>query len=423
MKWVTLLLTLHLLFFMGSCEKGNGVTEKTEPIEIILTSAQTKVADNGNTVAFTYLANISEQEALENKRKNVMISPFSLNLAMAMCWNGADGQTKEQIKNTLGFVGNTDDDVNSFFKKMIETLPKTDPSVKLSIANSIWQHKDFAVLESFMDTNKKWFNASVQSLDFRNGNSVNIINDWCSNNTNGMIKKIIDEIKPNEVLFLINALYFKAPWKNEFKTEKTTMQPFHLRDGSSKNVSTMNQEITCQYSEGTRYRAATLPYGNEAFNMTFILPNDGYLPEDLFTLLEPISSTTNVWSTIINNKSLNKLDIYLPKFKFEYEIEFNDILKKMGITDAFSASLANFSRIAQIQPPYNNLVISKVIQKTAIEVNEKGSEAAAVTSVGIGVTSVGPNKNEFRVNRPFIFVISEKHTSTILFAGKVEIPS
>ncbi|MFA6769959.1 MAG: serpin family protein [Bacteroidales bacterium] len=404
--------------FINSCEKVNNGANKTEPIEIILTSAQTKIADNGNTVAFTYLANISEQEILDNKRENVMISPLSLNLAMAMCWNGADGQTKEQIKNTLGFVGNTDQDVNSFFKKMIETLPKTDPSVKLSIANSIWQHKDFAVLESFLATNKKWFNASIQSLDFRNSNSVNIINDWCSNNTNGMIKKIIDEIKPNEVLFLINALYFKAPWKNEFKEEKTTMQPFYLRDGSSKNVSTMNQEVTCQYSEGTNYRAATLPYGNEAFNMTIILPNEEHLPEDLFTILEATSPTTNSWSTIINDKTATILDIYLPKFKFEYEIEFNDILKKMGITDAFIAGLANFSRISSER----ELIITKVLQKTAIEVNEKGSEAAAVTSVGVGVTSM-PLKNKFRVNRPFVFVISEKQTSAILFAGKVEIPS
>lgn len=196
------------------------------------------------------------------------------------------------------------------------------------------------------------------------------------------------------------------------------MQTFYLRDGGSKNISTMNQELTCQYSEGRRYRAATLPYGNQAFNMTIILPKEGFLPEDLFTLLEPISSTTNNWSIIINDKRTSKLDLFLPKFKFDYEIEFNDIFKKMGITDAFIPKLANFSRISSEQ----ELVISKVLQKTAIEVNEKGSEAAAVTSVGTGVTSMPP-KNEFRVNRPFVFVISEKFTGTILFAGKVEVPS
>ncbi|MFA5642339.1 MAG: serpin family protein, partial [Bacteroidales bacterium] len=154
------------------------------------------------------------------------------------------------------------------------------------------------------------------------------------------------------------------------------------------------------------------------FNMTIILPKEGFLPEDLFSLLEPISSTTNNWRNIINDKRTSKLDLFLPKFKFDYEIEFNDILKKMGITDAFIPKLANFSRISSEQ----ELVISKVLQKTAIEVNEKGSEAAAVTSVGIGVTSMPP-KNEFRVNRPFVFVISEKFTGTILFAGKVEVPS
>ena len=416
MKWVILFMTLPLL--ANSCEKEKSATEKKDPIEIILTSAETKIANNCNNIAFSYLANISKQEALDNKRENVMISPLSLNLAMAMCWNGAHGQTKEQIKNTLGFVGNTDQDVNSFFKKMVETLPKTDPSVKLSIANSIWQHNNFSVLESFLATNKKWFNASVQSLDFRNSNSVNVINNWCSDNTNGMIKKILEDIKPNEVLFLINALYFKAPWTDKFKEENTAMQTFYLRDGGSKNVSTMNQELTCQYSEGTRYRAATLPYGNQAFNMTIILPKEGFLPEDLFSLLEPISSTTNNWRNIINDKRTSKVDLFLPKFKFDYEIEFNDILKKMGITDAFIPKLANFSRISSEQ----ELVISKVLQKTAIEVNEKGSEAAAVTSVGIGVTSMPP-KNEFRVNRPFVFVISEKFTGTILFAGKVEMPS
>lgn len=165
MKWVILFMTLPLL--ANTCEKEKSATEKKDPIEIILTSAETKIANNCNNIAFSYLANISKQEALDNKRENVMISPLSLNLAMAMCWNGAHGQTKEQIKNTLGFVGNTDQDVNSFFKKMVETLPKTDPSVKLSIANSIWQHNNFSVLESFLATNKKWFNAGQISLKKR----------------------------------------------------------------------------------------------------------------------------------------------------------------------------------------------------------------------------------------------------------------
>ncbi len=426
MKWGILFIAFTFVLNIQSCEKGKSTPEKSEPIEILLTSGETKVASHGSSIAFTYLANIAQQETIDNKYKNVMISPLSLNFAMAMCWNGADGQTKEQIKNTLGFAGSSDEEVNGYFKKMAETLPKTDPSVKVSIANSIWYDKSFPIQENFNTINKKWFNASVQSLDFGNSNSVNIINNWCSDNTNGMIKKIIDEIEPLEVLFLVNALYFKAPWKNEFKEAKTKLLPFYLRNGSSLSASTMNQEISCPYSEEANYRTATLTYGNGAFNMTIILPNEGLLPEDLYSALNIPANTSTPsnsdisanWDAIVNSKDSVKLDIFLPKFKFEYELEFNNILIKMGIKDAFNPTLANFSKISQ-----EKISISKVLQKTAIDVNEKGSEAAAVTSVSFRVTSVGPNKNEFRVNRPFLFVISEKQTGAILFAGKVENPN
>ncbi len=416
MKWFSFTICLVVLN-AASCEKETTLNETTEPPVIMLTSGETKVSSNGNLLAFEFLDMITQDQATSGEIKNVMISPLSLNLAMAMAWNGAQGNTKEQIKDALGFTGITDQDINGYFRKMMETLPFADALSKVHIANSIWYHNEFPVKPGFLQTNNTWFKAYASALDFQNktAESLNTINSWCSKNTNGMIDKILDKIANNEVMFLINALYFKAPWKDKFNKTDTAPMTFELSNGEKSIVPAMFKSMKTENFQGEGFNSITLPFGNGTFKASIILPTDG---TDLERLCQIIASGNN-WENITSMSRTSQVDIYLPKFKFEYDLEFNDLLKGIGITDAFDNN-ANFTGIAEY--PVGALRISKVLQKTAIEINEEGGEAAAVTSIGFELTSAGPDKQVFRADKPFLFAIWEQSTNAILFAGKVEDP-
>lgn len=411
MKCRVIVLCLFVLY-SASCAKGpkpGEESENTQPAPVIeLTPGEARVASSGNSIAFKLLGMIEEEG-------NFMISPLSLNFAMAMAWNGAAGNTAGQIQKALGFPQESPFDVNLYFKKLSAALPSADPASLLFIANSVWYKSDFPVKEGFLQINKQWFNALVTPLDFsKEQESLKAINEWCSKNTDKKIDKILDQIKPNEVMFLVNALYFKAPWKTKFDPKSTLPLKFNLDGGGSVDVPAMHKRFMVEYNKGEKYRAVTLPFGNGAFKMTIILPGEELGVADLYAEL----ATAGAWENITQKSDSAQLGIYLPKFKFSTTLEFNDKLKMLGITDAFDGN-ANFSNIADY--PQGDLRISKVLQKTVIEINEEGGEAAAVTSVGFDLTSVNPDR-DFRANKPFLFVIWEQSTGTILFTGKVANP-
>ncbi|MDP3451434.1 MAG: serpin family protein [Bacteroidales bacterium] len=410
------IITLVICALTASCEKNGIADSGKKPVEISLTASETKVAESGNNNSMRIFSSILENDSKSGNPENIIISPLSLNIALAMAWNGAEGVTKNEIQNTLGFDGYSEADVNNYFKKMLETLPKTDPTVKLAIANSIWHDKALPVLKGFLEKNSNYFYATIESLDFASPLSPGIINKWCSDKTEGVIKEVIEKIEPETVMFLINALYFKAPWSIKFDKKDTRQSPFYLSDGKITDVPTMSLiNKSFNYYESSQLKAISLKYGNGAFNMTIILPGSGQSVNEIGKLLK----SDGFWNTIINGMKETKIDIYLPKFKFDYKTEFNSSLKEMGMVVPFDPYLADFSKIANVKP--QNLYISKVFQKAAIEVDEEGSEAAAVTVVGFGVTSV-PIKKEFRADKPFIFAITESTTGTILFMGKVSKP-
>ncbi len=398
---------------LTSCEKSDPDTNL--PVVIQLNSGEAFVAQASNVTAPKLLDEIMKQEKKDDEFKNVIISPFSLNIALAMTWNGAAGTTKSQMQEFLGFAGSSEDHVNNYFKKMQDALPKSDKKVKLSVANSIWYRNQLQVKEPFKTKNRNFFYASIEGLNFASPASVNTINNWCSTKTNGLIDQIIETIDESAVMYLINALYFKGEWSKPFSTSQTTHNPFYKRDGTTTNVVTMYLSGHMEYYENNGYKYLSLPYGNGSFKMSFILPPQGtHLSDAAEELLKPAT-----WERIFSGLSQVNTDIFIPKFKFAYEIKFNDILDELGIKDAFNPNVADFSGIAEVSP--QRLFISNVIQKAVIDVNEKGSEAAAVTAVEVMVTSA-PIKKEFRANRPFFFAITETSTSTILFMGKVEDP-
>ncbi len=416
MKGVFIITTIIISVLTVSCEKSGVTDSGKEPIEISLTTAETQVAESVNVNALRLFSLILENDLKSGTPENILISPLSLNIALAMAWNGAAGVTKNEIQSTLGFEGYTETDINNYFKKMVETLPKTDPGVKLSLANSIWHDKGLIVLNGFREKNSNFFYAAIESLDFANPSSPGIINKWCSDNTEGIIKDVIDKIDPETVMFIINALYFKAPWSIKFDKKDTKISHFYLSDGKIADVQMMSlRDKSFGFYESDQLKAVSLKYGNGAYNMIVILPGSGKSVYETASFI----SKPGFWSSFVNLLSETKIDIYFPKFAFDYKTNLNSPLMEMGMTTPFNPFLADFSLIANVKP--NNIFISKVFQKAAIEVDEEGSEAAAVTVVEVGVTSF-PVKKEFRADKPFLFAITESTTGTILFMGKVNKP-
>jgi serpin B len=410
------------LLLLCSCNKsiskvnpGDDPNHGGDPVIITLSANQSKISSGGNINSINLFSLIVDDQLKSGKNSNIIISPLSLYIALAMTWNGAEGETKTEIQRFLGLEGLTEIEVNEYFKKLLDALPVTDPKAKLSIANSIWHDNGLAVLSEFKKNNSTYFNSEVNPLDFKNSGSVDIINKWCSDKTNGIIKKIIEQIQSDEVMFLINALYFKAPWSAPFDKDKTTTSPFVLASGSTVNTPMMSKTESMVYSENSDFKTLKLGYGNGSFSMVLILPSGNKSIKDITGIIREPS----VWSSIIDNKLTSKVDIKIPRFKFEYENRLDPFIKTLGINRAFNASESELNKIANVGT--EKLYISRIRQKAAIETNEEGSEAAAVTAIGVGVTSA-PVLKEFYANRPFIFAITENSTNTVLFIGKVENP-
>jgi serpin B len=397
-----------------SCESAvNEENNLSEPIKIVLTETELHMSQEGNAFAANLFATVKEHG---KEQENMLISPLSLNMALAMVWNGAGGETKQSIQKAMGMGNYPPSEVNGYFKKLREALLKTDPMVKLAIANSIWSRKGFPVKPDFYNINREWYNAEVRELDFSAANAPDIINQWCSDNTNGLIDKMIDEIPNDLMMYLINALYFKGEWANGhgFVAEKTANELFYKEDGSPIEVKMMQQNSELGYFSDELLSATALPYGNKAFSMVFILPNQGVSFDAVLNQLKQV----DYWNKCMYPSGNYDVNLYIPSFKFEYETSLNETLRQLGMEIAFS-SLADFSGISDVA-----LAISTVKQKAVIEVNEEGSEAAAVTVVEMVYTTIQtePQPITFKANRPFLFAIKENSTGTVLFMGKIGNP-
>jgi len=404
-------------FLLSSCDKNNPQTDETitDPIVIQLNSAETNIAVADKDFAMDFFSRAYEQNANGAKKENMMVSPFSLSTALAMVWNGANGETKTAIQNALGFPNYTATDLNGYYKKMREALLSTDPSVKLAIANSIWYRKGSTVNNEFLETNKTWFKAQTEAIDFTLPTAVSIINKWCSDNTNGLIKDVLKEISPYDMMFLLNALYFNGTWAEgyAFKESETKPASFKKADGTSVSVNMMNNKTKMLYFTDETLSAINLPYGNGAFSMMLMLPQDNVSMPAMVTKLK----SPSYWHNLMNSRISKEVTIQVPKFKIEYNANFNEVLKQMGMAIAFDPVHADFSKIFPLDQTY----ITKVDQFTYIDVNEKGTEAAAVTIIGVGVTSYTPPVL-FIANHPFVFAICEKSTGCVLFMGLVGNP-
>lgn len=369
-----------------------------------LTKDESAVVSKANTFGLGLFARMSA----DAPRANVFISPFSVSMALGMTLNGAAGDTRTAMQSTLGFAGMSDSAVNASYRGIIDLMRTLDPKVRFDIANSIWTRQGFPVLEAFLETNRRAFDAECAELDFDSPAAVTTINNWVKTKTNGKIPTILDDpIASDIVMYLVNAIYFKGTWTTQFKPDDTRQATFHGMAGA-KTLPLMSRGGTMRYREDDRVQVVDLPYGNGRYSMTVLLPKQGVSVDDVAAGLTPA-----VWNGYTSSLADTEMDLWLPKFTLEYKEILNAALAALGMGVAFGDQ-ADFSRMSESA----RLAISRVIHKTFIDVNEEGTEAAAVTAVEMRNTSVG-DRVSMRVDRPFVLAIREHHTGAVLFIGKI----
>ena len=353
--------------------------------------------------------------------KNVVVSPLSVSLALAMTCNGAAGDTRTSIAKTLGAESLTDEAINRNSRLLLDMVEKADPEAQMEVANALWTQSGFPINPDFLKLNRDYYDASVGSLDFEGNprNAANTINAWVNDRTHAKIPEILRDVSPETVLVLTDAVYFKGRWSMPFDKNKTETRTFHLRGGNSVSAPMMIETDSFPYFEDDVFQAIRLPYGSRRFGMYLFLPRKpGGLPDFLRTLDQPH------WSEWTGKLQEREGRIILPKFKSTYGERLNDALKSMGMGIAFQDN-ANFSRIHPPPPP---LLISDVEHKTYVKVDEVGTEAAAANSVGIELSAMigsigGPPPFEMVVDHPFFFAIGEQQSGALMFGGVVTDPT
>lgn len=366
-----------------------------------------RFASQTNDFAFEFFRKLNDESLQTNK--NVFVSPLSLHIALGMLLNGANGKTADEIQQTLKLNAISVGEANQAYQKLMEGLPQADPQVTLNMANSVWHRNTFQPETDFLTTMKSGFKAEVSPFV---GTDATPLNEWASDKTNGKIKKVLDSIDPAMVMFLMNALYFKGDWKISFDEKKTIDYPFQIAEGQMKSVKMMQMEEKLRLATRDSYFAYELPYGNGQYAMTVLVPKNGKNVADLIKNL-----TAKEWSQLQSSmQETPKVKIGLPKFTLAYEVVLNEVLQKMGMPTVFIPNVADLTKINK----NGNLNVGFVKQNTFVGVDEKGTEAAAVTTIGIEVTSIGQT---YYADRPFVFIIQEKTSNTILFMGKMINPS
>ncbi|MFJ7736986.1 serpin family protein [Lysinibacillus sp. NPDC097287] len=409
-KYIVSLVIISLLVFVIGC--GEGSNSKGLKIS---SNAQfgeddyQKIMSANNQLGFQLL-----KEASEDEKGNVFISPMSLFMALSMLYNGADGETKEEISKVLHVEGIDVTELNQANASLMSRLNNLSKQIQLNVANSIWLNDNFQFQADFAQSNSDYFNAEIQEINITDSKSPEKINEWVKKSTNGKIDRIVDKPLETElVAMLINAIYFKGDWTHKFDKEQTQKQSFHLKDGTTKDVPLMALNEKLAYLENDKFQAVSLPYGDEAMSMKVFLPKENSSIEELEDML-----TVGSWKQW-NSAFIKQIGtILLPKFQLEFEVLLNDTLKNLGMTTAFENN-ANFAKMIQEN---TSLFISEVKQKTLIDVNEEGTEAAAVTSVSIAETSAPAESFYMKVNRPFFIAITEESTGAILFMGSISNP-
>lgn len=343
-------------------------------------------------------------------RENVVLSPLSASMALGMTLNGASTTTFDAMRSTLGFEGMAQNDINAAYASLIDLLTDLDPAVDFSIGNAVFANDGFPFHQSFFDAVSAAFDAQVETRDFAQSSTLDAINGWADAATDGMIPRVLEELDPNLVMLLMNAIAFDGAWSESFDPAETRTRSFQRTTGGPVDVAMMNaSEAEYPVAFSSDWAAVELPYGGGAFSMVVVVPTG-----DVRTLVSGWDTTD--WEALLGSLSPQEVDLVaIPRFKLAYDAFLNPVLDDMGMGEAFRAG-ADFTALS---PRGDQLCIDFVRQKTFIEVDEVGTRAAAVTTVGIGPTSfIG-----VVADRPFFFALRERLSGTLLFTGVIGDPT
>lgn len=388
----------------SSSENEQLVVPSPSPQPVVTRSlTQEEFVKTGNDFAFNLLRDV---EAV-NEGESFVLSPLSITYALGMLNEGATGETRQQIMRVMGFEGVSSDTINDLCHTIMQQAPLLDDSIDINIANGIFLKQPFQLQESYQQTLSHYYDAETHALDFYDPASLTYINDWCSQKTNGMIPHVLDEL--SGICYLINAIYFKGEWTYSFDPDATTMGWFW----NKVEVPYMNAELSLDYVKTEDCQVVRMPFGNESFGMYILLPVADKTVEDVLSKLstEKIASLEGLLQP-------TNVVMRLPRFETKTHTKLNDILKQRGMILPFSERWAQLDRMIQ-NLGVGSLYVSQIFQDAVIEVQEKGAKAAAVTVVNIEELDIGPEDEKiyFTANRPFVYLITDKQTGAIYFAG------
>lgn len=402
-----------LAALLVSCNLDNEIEEPTPtivpvypPADLVLTKSELQMVQQSNTFAFNLFNQISDTTAWESdiKTKSFMVSPLSITYALGMLNNGAAGNTQAQINDVLGFGQTGADSINAFCYKMLQAAPALDSLTKVLIANNIYLNQGFEIKPEFQKKANDFYDAQPETRNFADGETMDVINKWASDHTEQMIDTVLtkDEFDESADYYMLNALYFKGEWTTKFDKAKTKEASFSTPGRKTVMVPMMNLQAEFEYSQNNDYQAIRLPYGNGSYYMTVLLPK-------AFNGDLPALPSAQAWKELNRNMEKTLIDLSMPRIETDTDIDLIDIMKGLGMTDAFGRG-ADFSELSVV---WTYIFLFKQVAK--IKLDEEGTEAAAVTVIGGKRSDSTP---KFTANHPFIYLISEKNSDAIFFMGR-----
>lgn len=401
-------LIFFALMLVWSCGVSDSEDSNGLGRELTLTEKKIIEADQSFSI------DIFKEIVVQDTSENMFISPLSISVALGMSLNGAKGDTFDEMREAL-VLGRTElDDINKGYNSLIELLTNADPKVVMEIANSVWTNEGFNVENEFSTALEQYFEAEAKALDFLEPTSVDVINGWVADKTHNKIETVLASIPPTAIMYLINAVYFNGTWKYAFDTESTSERRFTLLDDSFVTVDMMNQQNSFPFLVSEEVQMVDLPYGDGMFSMTMLLPAED-IPINEFIEKDFSFEKFTGWLGRLEDDTVG---VFIPKLEIEYKVTLNNMLKSLGVETPFTQE-ADFTGINKS----GELFISSVLHKTFLKMDEEGTEAAGVTVVEFGVTSIGESSfPTIRFDRPYIFVLRERSSGAILFMGKIGNP-
>lgn len=406
-KWII------IFFFISSCILSSCGTgqDKKDTIKDANKDGYENIALSNNQLGFQLLSKLQK-----DKEENILISPFSLFIALSMVNNGADGETKKEIQKVL-HTNLEIDQLNEQNKMLFDKVNKNNEEIRLGMANSIWLNEHFHFQDTFAQNMKKYYKAEIEKINIMSQETFKSINDWIKEKTNGKIEKIVERpLDDKEIVsILINAIYFKGQWLKEFDANLTENRTFYLNNQSIKEIPYMQQQNKWLYFENELFQAVSLPYKDGNLSMKVIMPKEQTKLEDVMN-----NMTNENWEKWSKEFSVKEGTVLIPKFQMKYEVDLNEVLKQLGMKSAFEKG-ANFNKLIKEK---DSLWIDQIKQVSFIDVSEEGTEAAAATSVVvITETSIENEPFYMEVNRPFFLAVVDEKIDIILFLGLIQNPN